>query len=159
VSLLTDVPSSSSPDGHYQHHRDLATAVLTTVQTATVTLSSADILALHTTPVTIIPAPGAGKVIAPIRSVVHYSHGTISYTDGDPLYAYIDSPAFVGGGIGVNVSGLTASAFFTDLGGNIAADLSDVENKAVLTSCVTPFAAGDGTVTWTVLYTIEDVPA
>lgn len=52
------------------------------VKVATVTLSSADILALSTKPITVVPAPGAGKIIYPIMpSFIVTGAGTGSYSD------------------------------------------------------------------------------
>jgi hypothetical protein len=50
------------------------------VQVATVTLTSAQLKALNTTPVQIIPAPGAGKVIALLGGFAQYNFGTVAYT-------------------------------------------------------------------------------
>jgi hypothetical protein len=43
---------------------------------ATVTLSSADILDLHNTPVTLVAAPGAGKCLLPVRVVSSHTGHT-----------------------------------------------------------------------------------
>lgn len=52
------------------------------IQVATVTLSSAQILALHSTPITIIPAPGTGKAINVIGMVGKYIYSSTPYTLG-----------------------------------------------------------------------------
>jgi len=49
------------------------------VQTATVTLDSADIVSLHTTPVTIIPAQGAGTVIQLIAMTISMDYNSTPY--------------------------------------------------------------------------------
>lgn len=49
---------------------------------ATVTLSSAEILALYTTPKTLIAAPGAGKIIIPETIILYLDYGTATYTAG-----------------------------------------------------------------------------
>lgn len=51
------------------------------VMSATVTLSSAEILALHTTPKTIIAAQGAGTIIQPLSYFISSSSGTAYSTD------------------------------------------------------------------------------
>lgn len=49
------------------------------VQTATVTLDSADIVSLHTTPITIIPAQGAGTVIQLIAMTISMNYISTPY--------------------------------------------------------------------------------
>ena len=57
----------------------------TCVQTAKVTLSSAQILNSFTTPVQLIAAPGAGKVIFVTHFLINFNFNTVAYatnTDG-----------------------------------------------------------------------------
>lgn len=49
------------------------------VQSATVTLDSADIVSLHTTPITIIPAQGSGTVIQLIAMTISMDYNSIPY--------------------------------------------------------------------------------
>lgn len=51
-----------------------------TINTAKVSVSSAEILALNATPKTIIPAPGAGKMILVDKILIAYDYGTAAYT-------------------------------------------------------------------------------
>ena len=44
-----------------------------------VNISSAEILALNSTPVTLVTAPGAGYVLMPINAIVKMNFGTIVY--------------------------------------------------------------------------------
>ena len=48
-----------------------------------VTLSDTQIKALHTTPVTLVSAPGANKIIAPYLFVMWYDYGTAAYASVD----------------------------------------------------------------------------
>lgn len=49
------------------------------IQTATVTLSSAQVLALNSTPILVVPAADAGTVIVPMRGLVEFSGGSSNY--------------------------------------------------------------------------------
>src|SRR5262249_25160128 len=51
------------------------------LSTTTTTLSSANILALLGTPITLVPAPGVGFVIVPIMAVIEFFCGGLAYTD------------------------------------------------------------------------------
>ncbi len=50
------------------------------VQSVKVTLTAADILNLHNTPVDLIPAPGSGKIINFINLISYYDFNTTPYT-------------------------------------------------------------------------------
>lgn len=54
-------------------------------QAITVTLSSANIMAMFGTPVTLIPAPGAGKLIQVDEVVVSFIYNSIAYANGSEL--------------------------------------------------------------------------
>lgn len=58
-----------------------ASGAIPGVQTTSVTLSSAQVLALFTTPVTLVPAQGAGFFIQPIATLLNYQFKTTQYTD------------------------------------------------------------------------------
>lgn len=49
---------------------------------AVTTLTSAQLLAIHTTPVQVVAAPGAGKMILPLQLMLNYTFVTTAYTDG-----------------------------------------------------------------------------
>ena len=50
--------------------------------TAEVTITPANIVAMYTTPVEVLPAPGAGKVIEVLSAVLVYDFLTAAYTGG-----------------------------------------------------------------------------
>lgn len=60
-------------------HVGVQTDECTCVQTVKVSLSSAQILSAFTTPIEIIPAPGAGKFIAPLNISIKYNFVTAAY--------------------------------------------------------------------------------
>jgi hypothetical protein len=125
---------------------------------ATVTLSSAQLLDLHNTPVTVVAAPGAGKYIDVHRRSAYYSYGTVVYAGTSvPSIAYDGQASGIGSLMGaIDATGDTISA-------SSSASLDEAAtvyvNKAlVVMSDGATFTDGDGTLTVTVWYTIEDVP-
>jgi hypothetical protein len=129
-----------------------ASSVPGVAQRARVTLTSAQILALHGTPVAILPAPGANKYQLVQEVVAKLNFGTTQYTGANAMeIRYTD-------GSGVKVTGDIASAFL-DAGANrvdravSAAVAVAVANAAVVAVVPTANpAAGDSTITLDILY-------
>jgi hypothetical protein len=126
---------------------------------ATVTLSSADLLALDSTPFEVVAAPGAGKYLS-----VHLVTGYYDY--GTSVYDYADGVALC----------------YTDISNTIIADLTDVLTVATADTVInkppldttgtassvinrpiamagTAATTGDGPLALTVWYSEESVPA
>ena len=61
--ILSDVGTSGKPTKTATVSSLLSVGLAQNIDTAKVTLSAAQIAALHSTPVTIVPAPGAGKYL------------------------------------------------------------------------------------------------
>lgn len=120
-----------------------------------VTLTSANILALTTTPITLVAAPGAGKYVIIESIVVKNVFGTMAYDGTNALeFRYTD-------GSGVKVTGDIASAFINLASGTrvdvaIASAIAiAVANAAVVVSVpVTNPTAGDGIITISIRYHI-----
>lgn len=126
---------------------------------ATVTLSSAQILDLHNTPITLVAAPGAGKYLIPHAIVVWGGYGTTPYTVSDDLsirYVTGDDISTDAATAAVfNYSGFRKLLLLDDVGGD-----DSIVNKGIETYVRTgSITDGDGTLTVTVWYTVEDVPA
>lgn len=122
---------------------------------ATVTLSSAQILDLHNTPVTLVAAPGAAKAVLPWRVVHHFRYGTAAYVADTP-----------GNEPRVSISPQENSEYDL-LNRDADADYASIETtlelyeNSALSAVITGggyYVTGDGTLTVTVWYTVEDVP-
>lgn len=124
------------------------------IQPATVTLSSADILDLHNTPITLVAAPGSGKYIEPHRIVGYYTHGTTEYV-------------FTGGLMLVTFGSTSLGEFdatgnqdiITPLVPAIKIVASEQVNAALLLYVPDAITDGDGDLTINIWYSEESVPA
>jgi len=139
------------------------------IQVADVTLSSAQILALQTTPVTLIPAPGlAGWFIYPHKIIMRLLAGGAAYTDVGGAVSF---------SVGANLTVALASnaIFLVTVSPNRRTQILDfaaaaagtgltstagnppTEDNAALTisKATNQFAAGTGTMHLTIYYTVE----
>ena len=119
---------------------------------AKIALTSAQILALNTTPITVIAAPGAGKVIAPISVIFNSIYNTITYVNNTSVAVKINGVA----GNGFAIGGL-ASYTAIYLGSPPAAQ-EMLENAALVVMTQTGnTTTGDGTATVGVYYKIHTI--
>lgn len=123
-------------------------------QRVRVPLTSAQILASNTTPITLVPAPGAGKYISVDEVVAKMTFGSVQYTGANAVEVrYTD-------GSGVKVTGDLAAAWLNSASTRVdkaigAAVAVAVANAAIVVAV--PSAnpgAGDGTVTLDILYRV-----
>lgn len=164
-ALLDAVPAGGAD--HTEHHRDLATAVEAVPSltagvdyptSATVTLSSAQLLDLHNTPVTLVAAPGAGKWLNVHSVTPYHKYGTAAYTIPDDLS--------IAWGLGGNNIGDARDAingraydYHAPVDLSVAGGTDTANDHVVAKVNGGAITDGDGTVTFVVWYTIEDVPA
>lgn len=123
---------------------------------ATVTLSSANILDLHNTPITVVAAPGAGKFLLLHRVLCQYSYGTAAYVNGDgPPRLTLGAVLYLTiGGLIDQTTDFTRSLAPPDYDGS-----ADPANLALtVDDGGAAHTTGDGTLTVTVWYSTEDVP-
>ena len=79
TEVLPIVQSSSTVKATVQSVANLA------VKSAKLTLSSAQILALNTTPLTIVPSPDAGKINIPLCCYFEYDYNSVAYSTSTNL--------------------------------------------------------------------------
>lgn len=126
---------------------------------ASVSLSSAQILALSATPVVLVPAPGAGRVVIVSDIDFQMTRTATAYANGGALeFRYTD-------GSGAKVSADVAAALVTTGGagvayaavGGIEASITPVPNAAIIvTNATAPYISGTGTAKIRVAYRIDD---
>lgn len=124
------------------------------VQSATVTLSSAQILSLHTTPINLVAAQGANTFILPIALTVQYTYGTTDYVTDDSLRFTYDGVVWTQ--IGSALAPSQNVFYIRNQLQNVGAqgqNFYDNANFQVTTPSSNP-TGGDGTVKITVLYSV-----
>jgi hypothetical protein len=132
------------------------------VQTVSSALTAAQIASLRGSPVTLIPAPGAGKIIAPVSMVVQYKFGTTPYTttsggnfnfslgpisNGEVAFAPVGATTFIDQVM--NQVSVRAGASIGDSQARL-----DNQDLRVTNDGSAEWANGDGTVIITVYYTV-----
>lgn len=143
---------------------DLLTALsnggdlVTGIQTITVTLNSADIIAIsNTTSRTVIAAPGAGKVILVDEWDFFYDYNSVAFTGGTDWNLYYGATAVTCGSGVMPQARLNAAAdSFTFLPCATVTDVTTGINTAVVikAAAAASFAAGNGSAKIFVRYRI-----
>lgn len=119
-------------------------------------LASADILALNSTPVTLVPAPGAGLVVVVEHILLKMVTTATQYASGGALeFRYTNaSGAKVTADIAAAVVTAGAGTSYTGVAG-VTTSLTHVANAAVVVDNATAaFTTGTGTAVVTVKYRI-----
>lgn len=127
-----------------------------TFLTSQVSLSSAQILALNATPVTLVAAPGAGKIICVDRITLKMVTTATAYANGGALeFRYTDaSGAKVTADIAAAVVTAGAGTSYTSVAG-VTTSLTNVANAPiVIDNATAPFITGTGTAVVTIQYQI-----
>lgn len=129
------------------------------LQVASVSLTASQMAAMHSTPVQIIAAPGAGFFINVVWGLVKTSNRTVSFSGLNSVQlAYGSSFGFSGQGsfdgneIGMAINTIQAR---NDIG-VFEGGTSNFENKAINLQMLTADGSGgDGAIAFTLYYTIE----
>ena len=121
-------------------------------------LSSADILALNTTPITIAAAPGAGFALMPSSMAYRYTFGSAAYLLGGSIELISNSIA-AGTSNSFIVISTTVMRAAANRSGSTATSTGTgvdaiVENNSLQLKTSTAFTTGDGTLTVWVTYSI-----
>ena len=125
-------------------------------RTTSVTVATAAVLLLHTTPVALVAAPGAGKVILIDEITAKLVFNSVAYTGSNALeFRYTD-------GSGAKVTADIASSFINSASGtnyatvkSVVTALTPVANAAVVVAVPTADpGAGNSAIVFTVKYRI-----
>jgi hypothetical protein len=126
------------------------------VKQATVAVSTSQIENLHSAPVQLLPAPGAGKMIVVLSSVIEYVHGSTPFTvDGTATLA------IPFGGLTANQTGFldqsSNQVYVVAAGGNgnFTAQVNQPVNLS--NGSAAEASAGDGSLSVTVTYMVVPV--
>jgi len=134
--------------------------------TSSVTLTSAQLLAINTTPVQLVPAPGAGLYIWPVAYAMEYLFGGTAYSSPAHTNAcvitYGNPPATTANEIVVYTwtaatSGIieaTTSCVFQGVCGEGLVTLSIANNAPLMFSAPNAVTGGNGTLKITLTYSI-----
>lgn len=122
----------------------------------TINLSAADIIAMYTTPVTVLAAPGSGKAIVVDRFVFNFDYGTTQFTGGGNITLKYSGGATITSTM-ANTKVQAASDSIATVGA-LATEVTVSSNTAVqITNASAAFAAGDGTAKLTVYFSVINV--
>jgi len=125
------------------------------VQIATVNLSSANILALNATPITLVAAPGAGLAIVPLSTFGSLTFVTAQYASAGSVrlkYGAVVAQTLT------NVTAATLAAAsqvgWDDNGGLTGTAVASVANVALSVDASAAITTGAGTLRLTVCYLV-----
>jgi len=124
-----------------------------TIYVAEASLTSAQIKALNTTPVEMVSAPGAGKVLEFAGATFIFDYGTTQYTSGGAVVLEEETS-------GTDLSGTVAAAVVQAAADSITTMIpvaaTMTANKGIMITCATgDFATGDGVARIKVAYRVH----
>lgn len=156
--VLTDRVITQKGDGTEDAGSSLISEVLGLggkVNTLKVSISSAEILAIGTTPVVLVPAI-ANKILSPINAIIKYNYSTAAYATSTDLQLEVASSYSFA--IISNLINQTINKTAISIGGNTTMNSAITANKAIqlTTSGGADPTAGSGTLTVYLTYAIID---
>lgn len=127
------------------------------VYSASTTISSAQLLAIHTTPITLVAAQGANTIVIPLRITYYMDYNTTTYA-GDIVTKAVLDPSGVNANFGNNsIIGLTSDGIISITGTtlNSSGSISTLFNTPlVLTTATSNPTTGNSPLKVTVTYII-----
>lgn len=141
---------------------DYANLALDVAATATVTLTAAQINALYDTPVQLVAAAGAGKLILIDSILWDIAYGTTQFTTGGAIQAQYGNTVHGAGSpasasiAAATLNGITASGYISNGSGaaTLNAPATVLNTGVFLSNASADFAAGDSTATLYVRYRV-----
>jgi hypothetical protein len=136
-----------------------ASGALLGAQVATVPISSAELLALDTAPVVLVPAQGAGFVVEPLSLAFRFHPGGVAYSSaasltlGTPATPDIVQP-FGPSATDVLGGGINADRITPFAAPSAPHDGAAVENQPLVLGSNGPITLGNGTLTVTTVYLV-----
>jgi len=127
---------------------------------AKINLTSAQILALLTTPIQVVNSPGAGFYINPIAAIINFAGGSVAYTNAGGAVTFTvgsRTAQTVAEGMITTVTPNRTHQFTPFAAGlDTAANPPTDENAGLfITKATNNYAAGTGTASVAIYYTIE----
>jgi hypothetical protein len=124
-----------------------------TIYVEEVELTAANIIAMNATPVTVVAAKGAGKVIEFVSATAIFDYGTVQFTGGGNFYFETEDGYTVSQNTGASALTGAADSISFIYGTNVTADL---DNQALkITNATAAFADGDGVLRLKVAYRVH----
>ena len=167
-NVLTNTLGVLFSDGTLQETAALENPVGTpAMNQATVTLTSAQLLALSTTPITVIPAPPAGYYVFPTYYTMQYHFGGTAYAGSGSCSLIYGLPPVVNPTNLITLynwtaaSGIIHAAFsctFIGICGEGLTPYTTVNGAAVMFTAPTALTLGNGTLTITLNYSLLPLP-
>jgi hypothetical protein len=126
--LLNNVDNTSDANKPVSTAQAVAIAAAGNVFNVKVSLTSAEILALFTTPKVLVAAPGAGKVIMPLRILINMVYNSATYATNTNLIAGLNTvfQTTLTGALGFSTNQLATYTLITAAGTSTPATSTNV---------------------------------
>lgn len=166
MTAIAAYTSGTFPNNSFTSHPYGVNSMGMPLGNAIYQLSSAQLLTLQTTAVSLVAAPGANLMLVPFGMTLKYKYGTVAYTIGNADNAFrIEYAGQTTALVTANATGLanqtadTVVSVLAAAAGNIAqANAANLGLEVKLAGTTPALTLGNGTVTVNLRYTIVPVP-